>query len=104
MTQRFQPPQMIAVDVDGTLSLSGVPNTKLIEWLRERRDEGFTLTLWSARGEAHARNAAELFGVTDLFAAIISKPGYIVDDKGWSWIRFTQVVTAFCEVTEDPAE
>ena len=50
------------------------------------------IMLWSARGESHARNAAETFGVADLFHTICSKPGYVVDDLGWSWIKHTKVI------------
>ena len=86
-------PRMIAVDVDGTLSLNGQPNTVLIEWLRRRRQDGYQLMLWSSRGEAHARRCAELFGVADLFAWIIPKPGAVVDDQGWAWTQYAHVVT-----------
>jgi hypothetical protein len=40
----------------------------------------------------HARKAAELFGASDIFDHILSKPGFILDDQGWSWIRFTGVI------------
>ena len=85
-------PRVIAVDVDGTLCLAGEPNTALIEWLRKRREDGYSLTLWSNRGEAHARATAERYACADLFAHIVSKPGYVVDDRGWAWIRDTEVV------------
>lgn len=85
-------PRVIAVDVDGTLHVAGLPNHRVIEWCRKKAADGFTLILWSSRGEAYARNAAKLFGVEDLFPVIISKPGYIVDDMGWSWIKYTHIV------------
>ena len=50
------------------------------------------MMLWSSRGEAHARKYAELFGVMDVFDMICSKPGYIVDDQGWGWIKYTRVI------------
>ena len=34
----------------------------------------------------------ELLGITDLFCAIIDKAGYILDDNGWNWIRFTRAI------------
>jgi hydroxymethylpyrimidine pyrophosphatase-like HAD family hydrolase len=92
MNRQFPPPKVIAVDVDGTLYINGGANLKLIEWLKVKKEKGFRLMLWSARGESHARNAAETFGVADLFHTICSKPGYVVDDLGWSWIKHTKVI------------
>lgn len=93
-------PRVIAVDVDGTLHRAGEPNTRLIAWLIERKSEGFSLTLWSARGEQHARNMAQRCGCVELFDHIVSKPGYVVDDRGWSWIKYTEVVRFCAEPTE----
>ena len=87
------PPKWIFVDVDGTLSLGGCRNDSLIDWLEDRKAAGFRLVLWSARGQAHAQAAAEAFQCTHLFEAILSKPGFVVDDRGWSWIQYTHVVT-----------
>ena len=78
--------------MDGTLHIRGEPNTKAIAWLTQRKAEGFTLMLWSMRGEAHARNISNQCGCLELFDHIISKPGYVLDDLGWSWINRTQVV------------
>ena len=100
----YKPRKVIAVDVDGTLHFRGNPNEKLIEYLKLRKSEGFELILWSARGEAYARNAAELFDVTDLFSHIISKPGYIIDDKGWQWIKFVKVIKNIFERIPDEIE
>lgn len=90
--QKYRPPKVIAVDVDGTILINGAANEKAILWCRRKKGEGYSLTLWSMRGEAHARKAAELFGVVDLFDHIISKPGFILDDKGWTWTRFSRVI------------
>ncbi len=90
---KFAPPKVIAVDVDGTLHIRGEPNLRLIEWIRLKKSEGFFLMLWSSRGESNARKYAELFGVTDLFDLICSKPGWIVDDKGWRWTQYTRIVS-----------
>ena len=90
--QKYPPPRVIAIDVDGTLQHRGSPNNPLIAWCKERKADGFTMMLWSSRGEDHARRYAELFGVTDLFDLICSKPGYIVDDQGWGWIKYTRVI------------
>jgi len=90
--QKYPPPKVIAIDVDGTLQQRGLPNNRLIEGCKKRKEDGFTIMLWSSRGEAHARKYAELFGVTDLFDLICSKPGYIVDDQAWGWIKYTRVI------------
>lgn len=100
-TQKFRPPKVVAVDVDGTLQIRGEPNEKLIEWCREKRADGFSLMLWSSRGEVNARHYAELFGVVDLFDVICSKPGYIVDDKGWRWTQYTRIVGRFLGMEDD---
>ena len=99
--QKYPPPRVIAIDVDGTLQQRGSPNKRLIEWCKERKADGFTLILWSARGEVYARNYAELFGVLDLFDLICSKPGYIVDDQGWGWIKYTRVIRSVGDSVED---
>ena len=88
------PPRVIAVDVDGTLHIAGEPNNKAIAWLHERKAEGFRLMLWSMRGEAHARLIAGQMQCLDLFDCIVSKPGFILDDEGWGWIKRTRVVRA----------
>ena len=43
-------------------------------------------------GEKHARNVAEKLKITDLFANIISKPGFILDDQGWQWTEHSKVI------------
>jgi len=92
------PPKVIAVDVDGTLVVRGVVNKKLTDWCKHKKQEGFTMILWSSRGETHAINAAKLSGLCNVFDHIISKPGYIVDDKGWSWVRYTKWIRWFDDV------
>lgn len=91
--QKYPPPRVIAVDVDGTLLVRGEINTKLAAWCREKKNAGFYMILWSSRGRKHASNVAESAGITDVFDTIISKPGYVVDDKGWGWIKHTRVFT-----------
>ena len=81
----------IAVDVDGTLFAGGKINERLVAWLAEKKSQGFVLILWSARGAEYAGNAAALCPA-GLLSVIISKPGFIVDDTGWGWIRYTKVV------------
>lgn len=81
-----------AIDVDDTLLINGEANDDLVEWIKRKKEEGTELVLWSARGRAYAREVAEKLEVSHLFDAIISKPGVIVDDKGWGWIKWTRVI------------
>ena len=76
----------IFVDIDGTLS------NDVIEWIKTKRPEGYRFVLWSSRGEEYAKAVAERYEIVDLFEHIISKPGYIVDDKGWSWVKYTKTI------------
>ena len=94
------PPRVIAVDVDDTLHSKAGCNRRLIAWCEQQKTAGFYLMLWSSRGEAHARNRARQCGVADLFHLICSKPGYVVDDQGWGWIKYTKVVTSINEAAE----
>lgn len=86
------PSKCIAIDVDKTLFYKGRINQGLVNWLKERKDEGFEIVLWSARGKAYAQNLAKSFEIEELFDSILSKPGYVVDDMGWAWTRYTQVI------------
>lgn len=92
MSQAFPPPKVIAIDVDGTLHHGGLVNEKLVAYLKDRKAEGYRLMLWSARGIANAETAIERFGLHGLFDDVLSKPGYIIDDIGWSWIKYTKVI------------
>ena len=92
MKNRFPLNKVIAVDVDGTLFINGEPNKPLVEWCQLQKEDGYFMILWSARGENHARAAADLTGLNATFDCIIGKPGYIVDNNGWRWTRFTKVV------------
>jgi predicted mannosyl-3-phosphoglycerate phosphatase (HAD superfamily) len=94
-------PRVIFVDVDGTLSLRGNPNAPLVKFLRRRKSEGFEIVLWSMRGARYAHEAAKAFGVLDLFDAIVSKPGFVVDDKGLEWLRSAMILTPD-NLTEEP--
>lgn len=95
--QKYPPTRTIAVDVDGTLHTNGILNARVVEFCERQKDNGFTLNLWSARGKEYAQAAAEKFGVSHLFDDIISKPGYILDDQGWNWIKYTQIIRTLHE-------
>lgn len=83
-------PKCIAVDVDGTLIIDGRPNARLVVWIKSMHRAGHEVFVWSMRGAEHSRRAAALSGIDDLVCACISKPGCIVDDKGWTWTRGTR--------------
>ena len=83
----------IAIDVDGTLFIRGQVNEKLRTWCIEQKEAGYTLMLWSARGQDYAKQAAIDADMVDIFADIVSKPAYIVDDMGWTWIKYTKIIT-----------
>jgi len=65
-------------------------NQGLVARLTEKKGLGFEIIIWSFRGENHAREAAIKAGCENLFSLTISKPGYIVDNKGWNWTRFVK--------------
>jgi hydroxymethylpyrimidine pyrophosphatase-like HAD family hydrolase len=90
--KRFPIRRCAAVDVDGTLLINGELNQDLREWIEDKKEKRIELILWSARGRDYALRFAEKFEIEHLFDAIISKPGVIVDDKGWGWIEETQVI------------
>lgn len=90
--QKYPRQKLIAVDVDGTLFSRGKLNTDLVEWCKQKKNEGFKMMLWSARGQKHAEEAAYRSGLIEVFDTVISKPGYILDDKGWGWIKYTKQV------------
>jgi len=99
--RKLEPTRNIAIDVDGTLLINGTMCEPVVEFCRRCKAEGrYSLTLWSARGKEYSQMIADHFGITDLFDDIVSKPGYIVDDQGWDWIRHTVVITSLDEIEE----
>ena len=88
---QYQKPKVIFVDVDGTLRTGQFINERTVDWCKSQKTAGFSLVLWSSRGEPYAKQTAAAIGITGLFDHIISKPGYILDDKGWTWTKYTQI-------------
>ena len=70
----------------------GQLNENLAQWCREKKAEGFEIVLWSSRGREYAKRSVEEAGLSDVFDSVVSKPRAIVDDQGWEWIQYTQVV------------
>jgi hydroxymethylpyrimidine pyrophosphatase-like HAD family hydrolase len=100
MHRKFPLQNVVAIDIDGTLRINGEVNAKLLAWIKEKREDGTSFMLWSMRGAAYAKEFAENNQIASLFDVICGKPGYIVDDKGWSWIKWTKVLTPFSEEQE----
>jgi phosphoglycolate phosphatase-like HAD superfamily hydrolase len=84
--------QTIFVDVDGTIHHAGIACNNVIAWCRRRKAEGHTLILWTARGESHAVEAVERFGLHGIFSHVIGKPTAVLDDKGLEWLRYVSIV------------
>lgn len=83
----------IAVDVDGTLiNVFGDLNEAVKKYCIARKADGYTLVLWSARGKEYAERYADQYGIANLFDVIMSKPGAILDDNGWAWIKYVKWV------------
>ena len=91
LSQKYAPPRTIAIDVDSTLYVGDWLDCGIVEFARRKHAEGFEIIVWSARGREYARQAAEYSGLAEICTAI-SKPGYIVDDQGWNWIRWTREI------------
>lgn len=86
-------PKTIYVDVDGTLILkNGETNQDLIDFLISKANT-YELILWSMAGERHAREVADRLKITSLFSHILTKPGYMIDDDGKNWLRFTHLIS-----------
>ena len=78
--KRFTRASTVCVDVDGTLIVNGALSNRVVRWAERARGEGLSVYLWSARGEAYAKEIAARYDVSHLFDKIISKPGYTLDD------------------------
>lgn len=101
--QKYPPPKVIAIDVDKTLiKRSGAVNSEIVNWARHQHQEGYQIIIWSSRGAENAQKAAELAKLTDIILIAMSKPGFVVDDKGWQWIKYTKVVSD-TEILNHPA-
>jgi len=95
LKQKYPPPNVIYIDVDGTLLKGGKPDLKIVAWARDKYEQGFQIIVWSSRGSMNAIRAVHLADIEDIVSFKLSKPGYIVDDKGWSWTKFTRQIKKF---------
>lgn len=88
---KHPPQQTIAIDVDNTLFVGGVLDEKVVNFAKAKHVEGFELIIWSSRGSEYAKGAMVEAGLSEI-ARAISKPGYVLDDDGWEWTRYTRVI------------
>ncbi|NLF97359.1 MAG: HAD family hydrolase [Candidatus Riflebacteria bacterium] len=91
-TNKYPIPRAFFVDVDGTLHRFGRLNTALVNIIKQKKDEGFFIVLWSSRGQKYAEDYADSQGIRALFDVIISKPGIIADDMGVEWSRYCKFI------------
>jgi predicted HAD superfamily phosphohydrolase YqeG len=89
---KYRSQKSVFVDVDGTLVVNGALNKSVIDIIDKMRSDGFEIYLWSMAGRPHAISIAEHFGVAEMFDEIISKPGYMIDDDGFSWLRYVKKI------------
>jgi len=89
---KYTPRKVVYVDVDGVLLIGGAYSNDNVDRVKELHHNGFELVLWSSRGREHAERVAKETEITELFTAILSKPSYIIDDKGWTWTRFVRCI------------
>lgn len=88
----YPKPDVVYIDVDGTLLVDDQVNHQLVDWARRRFAEGKEIIIWSARGADNAKRAVELCGIGDIVSHTLSKPGYVVDDLGSGFTRYMDVI------------
>lgn len=76
---------VVYVDVDDTLVRSigtkRIPMPSVIRYVRELKESGATLYLWSSGGAEYAKESARELGIEDCFEAFLPKPHFLVDDQ-----------------------
>lgn len=88
----YPKPEVVYIDVDGTLLLDDRVNHRLVDWARRQHAEGKQIVVWSARGANNAKRAVQLSGIDDIVSYALSKPGYVVDDLGADFTRYMDVI------------
>ncbi len=82
----------IFVDVDHTLCEGWRINPRVLAWCWDKKEEGNTLYLWSARGKEYCDKTVERHGLGRLFSATLHKPEIIVDDLVGRWCEDVALV------------
>lgn len=90
--QDYDVPDVVYIDVDGTLIIDDRVNRPLVKWARNQATQGKEIIVWSARGEENARNAVDLCGLNDIVSHTLSKPGYVVDDLGSQFTHYMNII------------
>lgn len=85
-------PNVIYVDVDGTLLINGRANQPVVNWVFDRHHEGNQIIVWSARGAEAARQAVEICGIGDIVSHMLSKPGQVLDDLGNRFTQYMEII------------
>ena len=88
----YEKPDVVYIDVDGTLLVDDRVNHQLVSWARRQYSEGNQIVVWSARGADNAKRAVELCGIVDIVSHTLSKPGYVVDDLGHRFTEHMEVI------------
>jgi len=81
----------IYVDVDGTLLIKDRINIKLVSYIKSKKREGYDINIWSMRGKKYAEKWMIRAGLKYDVTHCLSKPGMIIDDEGWNWIKNCRV-------------
>jgi len=90
--QDYAVPDVVYLDVDGTLLIDERVNHALVTWARRQHSEGKQIIVWSARGADNAERAVELCGIGDIVTHALSKPGYVVDDLGTRFTQYMEII------------
>ena len=76
---------IIYVDVDNTLvrtlGTERTPIKAVVDHIRQLKNDGAELYLWSAGGAEYCRTTARELGIDDCFAAFLPKPRIMIDDE-----------------------
>jgi FMN phosphatase YigB (HAD superfamily) len=82
-------PRVIFIDVDDTLVRSvgakRIPIPAVIARIRQLKQEGAILYLWSSAGAEHCKASASEFSIDDCFVNFLPNPVYIDDQPVHEW-------------------
>jgi|SRR5579859_242156 len=77
--------QVVFIDVDDTLVRSAgakrIPIPAVIARVRQLKQEGAILFLWSTGGDEYCQSSATELGIADCFAGFLPKPNVYIDDQ-----------------------
>lgn len=88
----YPKPDVVYIDVDGTLLTDNRVNHQLVAWARQQHHQGKQIIVWSARGADNARRAVELCDMGSIVSHALSKPGYVVDDLGHRFTQYMEII------------